>query len=82
MSSSIGVCSFDFSFPDELALVNLPLGELVSSELMLALVKYQMAQSPNAKLFVVEGYPRSLAQVQEFEREVRIIVYLAYAMCY
>ncbi len=49
------------------------LGELIPGSLALAMVKAEMGQYPDAKAFLVEGFPRELNQLKEFEKEVNFL---------
>ena len=53
------------------------LGELVPDEMAVELVREMLGSSPEARGFVLDGYPRSLAQAEALQvlaRELRLVI--------
>ncbi|CAJ0609765.1 unnamed protein product [Cylicocyclus nassatus] len=51
----------------------MPSSELIPNHLALALVKAEMGRHPEATAFFLEGFPREARQVEDFEREVKLV---------
>ena len=45
-------------------------GEMAPEELTIDLVKSTLQSSPNARGIIVEGYPRTMDQIHEYEKYV------------
>ncbi|CAJ0959359.1 unnamed protein product, partial [Mesorhabditis belari] len=48
-------------------------GELIPNHLALALVKAEMGRHPQASAYFLEGFPREARQVEDFERQVKVV---------
>lgn len=49
------------------------IGELIANNLAQEIVKAEMGRFPKASAYFLEGFPREAKQVEDFEKNVRII---------
>lgn len=56
-------------------------GEIVSQDIIMQLIEQQVLLNRDNDGIIIDGFPRDLNQVQEFESKVNIILDLKYNLC-